>query len=320
MKRSALFTLFLVFVFTVSQAVAAQTWNFAIGTSTLGGTMQIMATPLSKLITDKVPNAYASVQNTPGPQANLQLMEVGEMEVAYCSNPVIYEALTGTGWANGTKYKDFRTILVVYPSYFEMVSLAGKGINNMRDLQGKRVHTSIPGTTPDIALKAVAEIIGLEFKEKHPINTGPAADMLRDGRLDVVSCAMGIPTPFIMDLQATNNVQLLQLNEADMMAVSTKYPYLSPTQIPANTYKNQPDPINTFALWNVVMVHKDLPDDLVYEITKVALENLQEFKAAATVGNDFKAENIAHAVGPIHPGAIRYYKELGLDVPEYKGE
>lgn len=316
MKRSTLFIAALVFALSASQALAAQNWNFSIGTSTLGGTMQIMATPLSKLITDKIPNAYASVQNTPGPQANLQLMEAGEMDIAFCSGPVIYEALTGTGWANGTVYKDFRTILVVYPSYFELVATVGKGIDNVRDMQDKRVHTSIPGTTPDIALKAVAEIIGLTFKEKHPINTGPASDMLRDGRLDVVSCAMGIPTPFIMDLQATNNVHLLQMDEADMKAVSAKYPYLAPTQIPANTYKNQPDPINTFALWNVVIVHKDLPDDLVYEITKVCLENLQDFAAAAAVGRDFKAENIAHAVGPVHPGAARYYKEAGIAVPE----
>ena len=296
-------------------APASQTLNLSIGTSTLGGTMQIMATPLAKIMTDKVPGLYASVQNTPGPQANLQLINADEMKIAYCSSPVEYEALTGTGWAKGRKYDKSRTILVVYPSYFEFVVPAGKGLNTVRDLAGKRVHTSIPGTTPDIVIQAMVDVLGLSFKEKHPINTGPAADMLRDGRVDAVSCAMGIPTPFIMDLQATSDVRLLGLSDADQEAIAAKYPYLAKAKIPADTYKNQPEPVNTFALWNYVVVHKDMSDDLVYQITKAVLENLPEFTAAAAAGKDFKAENIKYAVGLVHPGAARYYKEIGIDIP-----
>lgn len=316
MKR--IITILAVFLIGLSTTAAeARNWNFSIGTSTLGGSMQIMATPLSKLISDKIPGVYASVQNTPGPQANIQLMEVGEMQMAFCSTPVAYEALTGTGWAAGRKYSQFRTILVVFPSYFQLVTTDQTGIKTYQDMTGKRVHTSIPGTTPDITLLAASDVLGLSFKERHPVNTGPAADMLRDGRLDVVSCTMGIPTPFIMDLQATlDGVHLVDLSKEDQEKISAKYPYLAKSQIPANTYKNQSEPVNTFAVWNFVMVHKDVPDDLVYEITKVALTNLPEFAAAASIGKDFKAENIKYAIGPIHPGAIRYYKEIGIDVPE----
>lgn len=313
MKKIILASLVLVLAF--SGSAFAKKWNFSIGTSTLGGSMQIMATPLAKLMTENIPNVSASVQNTPGPQANLQMMELGEMSMAFCSSPVAYEGLTGKGWAKGRVYDNFRTILVVFPSYFQFVAGGSSGVTTVRDLTGKRVHTSIPGTTPDIVIQAEEDVLGLKFKERHPLNTGPAADMLRDGRIDAVSCAMGLPTPFIMDLQATTDVRLVQMSLEDQAAVAQKYPYLAKAQIPANTYKNQPETINTFALWNFVVVSKDVPDDIVYQITKTALENLPQFAAAAAIGKEFKAENIQHAVGLVHPGAARYYREIGIDIP-----
>lgn len=314
MNRIILALIAIVLLFPGS--ASAKKWNFSIGTSTLGGSMQIMATPLAKLMASKIPNVSASVQNTPGPQANLQMMELGEMPMSFCSSPVAYEGLTGTGWANGRVYDKFRTILVMFPSYFQFVAGGSSGVVDVRDLTGKRVHTSIPGTTPDIVIQAQMDVLGLKFKESHPLNTGPAADMLRDGRIDAVSCAMGLPTPFIMDLQATSNVRLVQMSLEDQAAVVAKYPYLAKAQIPAKTYKNQPDPINTFALWNFVVVSRDVPDEIVYQITKVALENLPEFSAAAAIGKEFKAENIQHAIGLIHPGAAKYYREIGIVIPE----
>lgn len=83
--------------------LAAAPWNFSIGTSTLGGSFYIMGAPFAKVITEKVPNVIATVQATNGPSANIQLMERGEMKLAYVSSAAAYEGWNGLSWAKGVK-------------------------------------------------------------------------------------------------------------------------------------------------------------------------------------------------------------------------
>ncbi|MCR4425919.1 MAG: TAXI family TRAP transporter solute-binding subunit [Firmicutes bacterium] len=305
----------LVLALAFPAALSAANWNFVIGTSTLGGTYYIFGAPWAKIITDKVPNAVATIQATNGPSANIQLMERGEMKLAYASAAAAYEGWNGLGWANGRKYQRMRALFTTYSSYFEMVTLAKLPINTIRDLEGKRVHMSMPGGTPDIAMRYALETLGIKPKDQLYLQTGNAIDLMKDGKLDVVIFVMGLPTSMILDLQSTHKIRMVDIDPADVDAVTKKYPYFSKGVIPANTYDNQPKDINTFVFWNYAIGDKDLPDDLVYQIVKAVFENKHEFEAATAAGKELAPENIVHSVIPLHPGAVRYYREKGIEIP-----
>lgn len=312
----SLLTISLLMFFLVISNGTAQDWNFAIGTSTIGGTYYIFGSPFAKIITEKVPNAIASVQATGGPANNIQLIEKGEMQIAYTSSAAAYEGWTGTGWAEGKKYTESRAIFPTYSSYFEMVTLNKSPIKNIRDLEGKIVHTSVPGGTPDIAIHKCFEVLGIKPKQEVPVKPGDAADLLRDGRVDVWIAVYGLPSSMILDMQSTMDIRLVEILPEDIEKVNAKYPYMQHGIIPAGTYENQPEDINTFVFWNFAIVDKDLPDDLVYNIVKAVFENKAEFEAAHSAGKDMAPEQILNSPIPLHPGAIKYYEEIGIEIPE----
>ena len=297
-------------------SLAAAPWNFSIGTSTLGGSFYIMGTPFAKVITEKVPNVIATVQATNGPSANIQLMERGEMKLAYVSSAAAYEGWNGLSWAKGVKHQRMRTMFTTYSSYFEMVTLSKIPIKNIRDFEGKRVHMTMPNGTPDIAIRYCLETLNIVPKDKLYMQTEQALDQLKDGKIDVVLFAMGLPTSMILDLQATHDIRMVDISPEDQKAVVDKYPYFAKAVIPAGTYENMPKDINTFAFWNFAVCDKDLLDDLVYQMTKAVFDNKKDFEATSSYGKELFAKNIVNAVVPLHPGAVRYYKEMGIEIPK----
>ena len=290
--------------------------NLAVGSSIVGGTIHIMGTALARVISDHVPGVYATAQNTSGPQASLQMIETGEMKIGIVSNPILYDAMQGKApWTMGRQFEAFRTIAVLYSSQFQWFAIKPE-LKYVHDLNGKILNVSAPGSTSDQVGSLINEIIGVKLKSKNHAITATGCDMLRDGRIDAVCVSQGYPAPSFTDLQLTTDGRMLQMTPEEVEKIVAAAPFLSPFQIPAGTYKQQEAPLNTVALWNVVVVRKDLPEDVVYRITKAAVENAGAFAAAAAVGKGFKGENIRFALGPIHPGAARYYREAGIAFPE----
>lgn len=288
--------------------------NLAVGSSIVGGTIHIMGTALGKVISDHVPGVYATAQNTSGPQASLQMIETGEMKIGIVSNPILYDAMEGKAqWTMGRRFDQFRTIAVLYSSQFQWFAIKPE-LKFVHDLNDRILNVSAPGSTSDQVGTLINESIGVTLKSKNHATTATGCDMLRDGRIDAVCVSQGYPAPSFTDLQITTDGRMLQLTPEEVDKIVKTAPFLSPSQIPANTYKQQPVPLNTVALWNVIVVSRELPDDVVYQITKACVENTDAFAAAAAVGKDFKGENIKFALGPVHSGAARYYKEIGIDI------
>lgn len=317
MNKVKMFLLALIICVLVSVPVFAQDWNFAIGTSTLGGSYYIMAVPWAKIINDYVPNARASVQATGGPAEDIQLMEKGEMGLSYVSDITGYEGWNGVGWADGKKYREMRTLFALYSSYYQIVVLDKSPIKTIRDLEGKKVHYSSPGATPNIATKYTLEVLGIKPGRIVHTGTVKAKELFIDGMIDDLCVAMGLPTSHIIDLQSAHKLRFIDIPKEDQEKVIERYPYFCKGVVPANTYENQPKDVNTFRFWNYGMADKDLPEDLVYNIVKAVFENKAEFVATHTqMGEQLSADNIKYAVFPLHPGAVRYYKEIGIDIPE----
>jgi len=316
MKRiNVLLIALLVFCFASISGLAEETYNFSIGTSVVGGSMYTYGVPFAKIITDKVPNAVATPESTPAGN-NIQLMEKGDLQLAYASAASIYNTWNGLAYANGIKYRRARAIFATYPSLFHHLVLDKSPIRNIRDLEGKRVHMSVLGTASNLNATDTLEALNITPKEKALLVPGTAAELLRNGRIDTWASALNVPAGMVLDLQTQAKVRFIETSLEDLEKIVAKHPYCTIGIIPGGTYNFEPNDFNTLVNWNFALADKDLPDEIVYNIVKAVFENLDEFISTGPAGKDFAPENILHSIIPIHPGAIKYYEEIGIKIPE----
>jgi len=120
----------------------------------------------------------------------------------------------------------------------------------------------------------------------------------------------------VTELEATHEVKIVTMNEEQKKIFHEKYPQYVWLDIPPGYYKCTPDGAHNVGLYNMICVRADLPEDFVYELTKAMYENIGDISRAwAQMGEGMALENIGYATAPYHPGAYRYFKEQGIDVP-----
>ncbi|HHW92684.1 MAG TPA: TAXI family TRAP transporter solute-binding subunit, partial [Firmicutes bacterium] len=138
-----------------------------------------------------------------------------------------------------------------------------------------------------------------------------AADNLRDGHIDAAFITAGFPTSAITEITLTSDVKLIPVAEDKINAIRDKYPYYTGVVIPAGTYSNQDEDINTVAVMAMLVVPDDLDEELAYKMTKALFENLDELKAAHDRGGDLSLETALDGMSlPLHPGVEKYYDEV----------
>ena len=131
---------------------------------------------------------------------------------------------------------------------------------------------------------------------------------------DKVQCP--VPAPVIMEMEASNEINLLTMTQEDFSKLLEAYPYWTQGVIPKGTYKAAKEDIHVISLWNFAVAHKDLPEDLVYDMTKATFEVLPQLANAVKDMAKTKPEDILYSSVPLHKGAIKYYREIGLTIPD----
>jgi TRAP transporter TAXI family solute receptor len=313
--KKILLSALLIFVLGTSGAFGAE--NFTIGTTSIGSPWQIYATVLGNIISQTFPGYTTSIQITPGPATNIQAIEAREMRIGMGTDPAAYTAWNGLGWAEGQEHRRMRALFTIPPSFIQVVALAGRDdLNNLSDLRGQRVLLQAPGTSVDVILRAYFDALGIQFTE---VYVGPVQgiDLLRERRLDAHAVASpAIPSAYYVELQLTTDIKVLGLSDEDFEIVIAQHPHLNRAVIPAGTYTGQEEDVTTFMLSNFFIVDKDMPEDMIYNLVKAVYENREEFERADAFGTYVTPERSLQVAIPLHPGAIRYYKSIGLDVPE----
>ena len=126
----------------------------------------------------------------------------------------------------------------------------------------------------------------------------------------------GVPAPVIMEMEASNEINLLTMTQEDFSKLLEAYPYWTQGVIPKGTYKAAKEDIHVISLWNFAVAHKDLPEELVYDMTKATFEVLPQLANAVKDMAKTKPEDILYSSVPLHKGAIKYYREIGLTIPD----
>lgn len=291
--------------------------HYSMGTSTSGGSYYIWGGGWSKIMNENVKGLDVSVEVTGGPQTNIQLIEQGEAELGFSTTWTAGDAWNGTAdWTEGKKYQEMRTVFPMYSSCLYIVALKDSGITKLSDLNGKNIGVGSPGATSDLAGRAVIETLGIKPAQISSLTADTQKNSLKDGTVDVIFVVNGVPSSTIMDLETTHDLYFLEFSDEELAVIQEHYPFWSVDMVAPNTFKNQSEDLEMISFWNVCIVDKDVPADLVYEMTKLTYEKHDDLVAVDKSAETCIAENIKYAVTPLHEGAYRYYQEIGVEVPE----
>tara|TARA_R110002110_G_scaffold88899_10_gene231564 strand:+ start:1054 stop:2004 length:951 start_codon:yes stop_codon:yes gene_type:complete len=295
-----------------SSVASAQTKRVTIAGGPIGGTFYVLATGFAKILTEDL-DMSASVEVGAGGSQNIILVNEKLADYGITTGSLLGSGLQGLSWSKGKKYEDARVLFGMQLSYFHFWALKSAGVTKLDDLNGKIVNLSQKGSGADVAGLAAFDMFGIKPDKIVNVGHSQANQLMQDGLADAALTTGGIPHPAVAALSATHDVVEFGLTgeQADKFVAAN--PGLAKATIPAGTYRGQSEPVPTTGDWNVMLAHKDIPDDVIYNVVKKTFENIPKWvsvhKAAATT----KPENIRDISGlPIHPGALRYYKEIGI--------
>jgi uncharacterized protein len=256
-----------------------------------------------------------AAQSTQGPAQNILLLERKQATLAFITMGVGLQAWNGSDWTKGTQYRSMRVIFPMYDAAFQFVAAKRLRLHWLEDVAGLRVgagpRAGTGGTYLPILLKTLDIKANLRFGAWESMTS-----QLKSGELDAIVFAAGFPIPALTELVAAESVDFIQPSPDQIAAIRKEMPEITPSTVPAGTYSSLARDYQTIGLFNFAVAHKDLPNDLVYRIVKVVFDNRQELVKAQSSAKETIPSNISRdTVLPLHPGAERYYREIGLPIP-----
>jgi len=265
-----------------------------------------------------VDNLIASAVSSRGSVDNINAIMSGLRNSGFAQSDVAYWAYTGTGTMEGKPpAKGLRTIAALFEEHIHLVARADSGINSVKDLKGKRVSVDEPGSGTRVDATLILEANGMslnDLKAAEALKGNAAVDALRNGKIDALFVVAGYPTGAIVDLASSEKIKLVSIDGAGAQALTSKYGFFSSSAIPAGTYEGVPE-TTTVAVGAQWFTSDKEDADLIYAITK-ALWNKESRKLmdnGHAKGKTITPATALSGVGvPLHAGAERFYKEVGL--------
>lgn len=297
-------------------AVQAQT-NLSIATGGTGGTYYPLGGGLAELISTELDGYKAVAEVTGASVENMGLVHRQDSDLAIALADTVHQAYHGGERFRGNKL-DVAAIASLYPNAVQIVTLADSGITSLSDLAGKRVSVGAPGSGTEVNAKALLESNGMSFDdfEVRSLNFNESADAIRDGDIDAGFWSVGPPTSSIVSLATTRDIALVSLTEQEVDNAREAVPVFAPYQLRAGIYEGLEAPTNTIGIPNVLTVNTAMSDDLAYQVTRLLFEKVEDLRAIHPAANDTTVEfSLGSTPIPLHPGAIRYYEEIGASIP-----
>ena len=282
-----------------------------------GGTSGVyypLGVAIGKIFSDKLPDVKTQVQATKASVENLILLQQGRGEVAFALGDSLKAAWEGDEEAGfKAKLDKLRTIGAIYPNYIQIVATADSGIKTLADLKGKSLSVGAPKSGTELNSRAILAAAGLSYKDLGKVEYLPFAesvDLMKNRQLDATLQSAGLGVASLKDLSTSIDIVVVAVPK---QVVDKIGPPFTAVKIPANTYTGQEKDVPTAAVTNYLVTSTAVSDDLAYQMTKLIYESLPELANSHVAGKDIKLETAASGSPiPLHPGAIRYYKEKGL--------
>lgn len=294
----------------VCSASAATFLTIATGGTT--GTYYPLGGDIANLFEKTIDGASVTAEATGGSAENLRLIDAGDADLGTVQNDVSWFAYTGTDSFEGEQIQSFSVVASLYAEYVQIVTRADSEITCISDLKGKSVSIGAAGSGVYTNALHVLEAAGLTLDDINAqyLSFSESADGLKNKQIDAAFICAGIPNAAITELGSTAGVKLISLTDDEVQKLIAAHPTYGNLKLPAATYGLEED-VNCVVITALLVCSNELEEEMVYQMTKALFEQegiLTHAKAA-----EITLDTAFVGVGelPLHPGAQRYYQEVG---------
>ncbi|GHC39153.1 TAXI family TRAP transporter solute-binding subunit [Aidingimonas halophila] len=290
--------------------------SFTMGTASQGGTYYVYGSGWANMIADEL-DISGGGEVTGGPVQNLALVHEGDVAFGMTTMGPAAEAEAGeSDLAPGMPLDNACAMFPMYETPFSITALSDSDITSISEIpDGASIGFGPSGSTSDTYFPEILETLGVDFERQNG-GWNDLGGQLQDGLIDVIAFAAGIPIPAVSQLEVQTDVNIIEFTEEEQQKVLEEFP-VSEFMIPADTYETLEEDARAVSMWNFAIAGCDLPEDFVYEVTRITMENNDKMRDIHRSAEFTVPENVKYnEVLPFHPGAARWFNENGYDIDD----
>jgi TRAP transporter TAXI family solute receptor len=257
-----------------------------------------------------------SAPSTGGSTYNIGQIAEGELDFGVAQSDWQYHAYKGDTPDRVKPFGKLRAVFSVHPEPFHIIVGKGSGINSWDDLKGKRVNIGNPGSgqrgTMEVLMKAHGTTVD-DFKIATELTSTEQSNALCDGKIDAYGYTVGVPNAGVAVATDGCDARIINLNGAVEKDLVSKFPYYAFATIPKGTYKTTKEDVTTFGVMATFVTSADVDEQTVYELVRAVMENIEDFRNLHPAFRNLDPQKMMTngLSAPLHPGAVKYYKEKG---------
>lgn len=301
--------LMLALLFIFPAAVNAE--NYSIGTGGQSGIYYPFGGALAKVWSENVPDVNVTAEVTAASVENTIKVVRGDMIAGIAMGSVVLDAYQGEG--KFPAKMPVKTLFALYPNLVHILTLEKSGITSLAQLKGKRISLGAPASGTAVTAASLFESIGIDVKKDIDavyLNYSETSNALANGQIDAGFMVGGQGLGAVTQIALTHKINLLSITEQESAAFMNKYPAYSSYDMPAGVYNNV-DAVATLSVWNVLVVNATMSDDMAYNLTKTAFENIDDIRKVVKMAEMTTPENATRLQSvPLHAGAQKYFASL----------
>ena len=305
-------------LFTILSTPLFSTDFITIGTGGVTGTYYPTGGAICKFVNQykKESKIRCSVESTDGSLYNLNSLKNGDLDFGIVQSDIVYQASKGEDTFKNEKFSKLKSVIAIYPELLTLVTKKDANIHNLLDIKGKKINLGNSGSGNETTALTLFNESGLkksDLKEAASFSATEMPDALKNNKIDGYFYMVGHPTANIKDAANSTDIRIIPIENKILDSLIEKYPYFAKSNIQAGTYKGQSSDIATFGVKAVLVTNENIDESIVYFLVKAILENFDEFKKLHPAYANITKESLLDGLSaPLHDGAKRYFKEIGL--------
>jgi uncharacterized protein len=296
----------------------AQQKFVTIGTGGVTGVYYAVGGAICRLVNKdrKTHGIRCSVESTGGSAFNVNTIKAGELDFGMAQSDVQYNSLKGLGAFKDNAFPELRAVFSVHPEPFTVLARKEANVSTFDELKGKRVNVGNPGSGTRASMEELLAALGWklsDFSLASELKADEHGPALCDNKIDAFFYGVGHPSANIQDPTTTCGAKLVTIKGPAVEKLLAEKPYYAKATIKGGLYNGNPQDIETYGVLATLVSSAKVPDETVYQIVKATFENFNEFKSLhPAFANLDPAKMVKDGLSaPLHPGAVKYYKEKG---------
>ncbi|MBD3763884.1 MAG: TAXI family TRAP transporter solute-binding subunit [Rhodobacterales bacterium] len=282
-----------------------------------GGTSGVyypLGVALGEIYAEGIAGSRTQVQATKASVENLNLLAKGRGELAFALGDSVLAARDGNAEAGfPAPLTNLRALAAIYPNYVQIVAEAASGVNSVTDLKGKSISVGAPASGTELNARAIFRAAGISYEDASRVEYlpfGESAELIKNRQLEVTLQSAGLGVASIKDLSTTHDITVVGIPAEIVEKIGAPF---VPAVIPAGTYTGQTADVPTAAVGNILVTSDAVSEATVYQMTRLLFENVDRLIAAHGAARAIDATKAVQGLPiPLHPGAERYYREIGV--------